>query len=117
MPAVSRRGILVGAALLAVAAVTWALIAGLGPEPRPGLVVGAVEDAAKWSDPAGNMARARRAGFGAIVLSSVWERGATTPDGPELDRLRTAVDAAQRLGIQPIVAVYSFGSETPLTQR
>src|SRR6059058_4933577 len=103
MPAVSRRGILAGAALLAVVAVTSVLVAGLGSGPRPTLVVGGVEDAAKWSDPRGNMARARRAGFGVIVLSSVWVRGAKTPDQPELDRLRTAVDAAQHLGIQPIV--------------
>jgi hypothetical protein len=63
------------------------------------------------------MARARRAGFQVIVLSSVWTRGATTPDTPELAGLRTAVDAAERDGIRPIVAVYSFGAETPQTSR
>ena len=82
---------------------------------RRGLVVGGVEDAAKWADPVANMARARTAGFRVIVLSSVWTAGKTAPDQPELARLRTAVDAAGNAGIRPIVAVYSFSRDTPLT--
>ncbi len=118
MPTVRRGRIAaVALALGAAALVAWALAAGLGGGSPRRLVVGGVEDAAKWSDPAGNMARARRAAFEVIVLSSVWTRGATTPDNPELARLRTAVDAAQRDDIRPIVAVYSFGADTPETQR
>lgn len=114
-----RRGRIAAVALAlgAAALVAWVLAAGFGGSPEHRLVVGGVEDAAKLSDPAGNMARARRAGFQVIVLSSVWTRGATRPDDPELARLRTAVDAAERDGIRPIVAVYSFGADTPRTQR
>ncbi len=100
--------------MLAAGLVAWLLSAG---SPRHGLVVGGVEDAAKWGDPAGNMELARKAGFQAIVLSSVWERGSSEPDGPEIDRLRDAIDAADAAGIRPIVAVYSFSGDTPLTAR
>jgi hypothetical protein len=63
------------------------------------------------------MALARRAGFQVIVLSSVWSRGARTPANDETYRLNTAIDSAQRVGIQPILAVYSFSGDTPLTAR
>ena len=62
------------------------------------------------------MELARSAGFKAIVLSSVW-----TPPlvgarrASELRALRSAVDAAAAAGIRPIVAVYSFSGDTPLT--
>ena len=91
-------------------------VAGCGGSHRH-LVIGGVEDAAKWADPGGNMALARRAGFQVIVLSSVWTRGARAPTADETYRLKTAVDVAQRVGIQPIVAVYSFSGDTPLTPR
>jgi len=84
--------------------------------PHP-LVVGGVEDAAKWSDPGLAMHLAARAGFGAIVLSSVWSPPLTAPDGPEIERLRAAVNAARRRHIEPVVAVYSFGRNTPVGQR
>ena len=80
-------------------------------EPR--LVVGAVEDAAKSGDPTAKMELARRAGYRAIVLSSVWTPPLTAPAPAELAALRAAVDAASKAGIRPIVAVYSFGSVTP----
>src|SRR5215472_5635688 len=92
------------------------LLAGAGSVHRH-LVVGGVEDSAKWADPGGNMALAQRAGFQAIVLSSVWTRGAQAPSGDELYGLKAAVDVAQRLGIQPILAVYSFSGDTPLTPQ
>jgi hypothetical protein len=101
--------------LLVAAAGLALLLAGCGGHRH--LIVGGVEDAAKWADPGGNMALARRAGFQVIVLSSVWSRGATAPAADELYRLKTAVDVAQRAGIQPIVAVYSFSGDTPLTPR
>jgi hypothetical protein len=93
------------------------LLAGCGGSGRRHLVVGGVEDAAKWADPGGNMALAARAGFRVIVLSSVWSRGLSAPPGAEVYRLKTAIDVAQRDGIQPIAAVYSFGSQTPVTPR
>jgi hypothetical protein len=63
------------------------------------------------------MALAQRAGFKSIVLSSVWTRGARAPSGHELYGLKAAIDEAQRVGIQPIVAVYSFSGDTPLTSE
>jgi len=91
------------------------LLAGCGgPKPHP-IVVGAVEDAAKGSDPAAPMALAKRAGFGAIALSAVWTPPLTAPADAELARLRGAVTAAAATGIRPIVAVYSFSGVTPLT--
>ena len=103
-------------ALVVATACLGLVLAGCGGGHRH-LIVGGVEDAAKWADPGGNMALARRAGFQVIVLSSVWTRGATEPSPAEVYSLKTAVDVAQRAGIQPIVAVYSFGGETPLTAR
>ena len=97
---------------LAAGVVAWLVLTGA---PRHGLVVGGVEDAAKWADPAGNMELARKAGFKAIVLSSVWERGDSEPAGQETYRLRNAVDSADAAGIRPIVAIYSFSGDTPLT--
>ncbi len=101
-------------ALAVAAGVVAILLAGCGGGHRH-LVVGGVEDSAKWADPGGNMALAQRAGFQVIVLSSIWARGARAPSAQEVYRLRTAVDVAQRIGIQPIVAVYSFSGETPAT--
>src|SRR5437762_2452132 len=101
-------------AIAAAAAVAVVVVNGRSGS-RHGLVVGGVEDAAKWGDPSENMGRARTAGFRVIVLSSVWRAGLTTPDQPEIDRLRDAFTAAREVGIQPIVAVYSFSRDTPLT--
>ena len=111
-----RRFAIAAVVLAAAAAAAVALLAHRG-SGRPGLVVGGVEDAAKWGDPAANMELASRAGFRTIVLSSVWSRPETAPDNPELERLRAAIDSARRLGIEPIVAVYSFSGETPVTAR
>ncbi len=111
-----RRSVIAVVVLVAVASTAVVLVTGHGIG-RSRLIVGGVEDAAKWSDPAGNMELARRAGFGTIVLSSVWSRPETTPDNPELERLHAAIDAAQAVGIRPIVAVYSFSGETPVSGR
>ena len=109
-----RRLAIVGALALAAGVAVWLLVASL-PRPRHLLIVGGVEDAAKWDDPAGNMALAQRAGFRVIVLSSVWHRSLWLPGATELDSLRGAIDAAEADGIRPIVAVYSFSSQTPVT--
>jgi hypothetical protein len=82
------------------------------PEPEPKLVVGAVEDAAKYArDPVAQMKLARRSGFRAIVLSAVWEDGARA--SADLPRLRRAVDAAVREHIRPVLAIYQFSSASP----
>jgi hypothetical protein len=62
------------------------------------------------------MALARDAGFRAVVLSSVWQRGLTAPPPEELRALRRAVEAAGRADIRPVVAVYQFGADTPTTE-
>jgi hypothetical protein len=80
----------------------------------PKFVVGAVEDAAKWANPATKMALAQQANYGAIVLSAVWSPPLTQPPPKELNALRGAVDAATAAGIRPIVAVYFFNPATPL---
>jgi len=92
-------------------------LTGCGGESHRVLVVGGVEDAAKWGNPLGKMELARRANFRAIVLSSVWTPPLSAPKASELTRLRGAVDAAEEAGIRPIVAVYSFGDVTPLTPK
>src|SRR5256885_6233562 len=104
-------------ALARFGATTLALLlaAGCGGHKAHPIVVGAVEDAAKGGDPAGAMALARRAGFGAIALSAVWTPPLTAPADAELAQLRGAADAAAASGIRPIVAVYSFSGVTPLT--
>src|ERR1700730_4818176 len=102
-----------GLVLLAPAALP---LAGCGgPKPHP-IVVGAVEDAAKSGDAAAKMQLASQAGFKAIVLSAVWAPPLVEPAASELARLRSAVAAASAVGIRPIVAVYSFSSDTPLTE-
>src|SRR5579862_446619 len=112
-----RRVAVGGAALLLASVSALVLLGGLGHTPRRGLIVGGVEDAAKWADPGGNMALAARAGFRTVVLSSVWQRPRTAPTTAELEALGRAIDAAEPDGIQPIVAVYSFAADTPLTPR
>jgi hypothetical protein len=93
------------------------LLAGCGGGGGPELTVGAVEDAAKWSDPGTQMRYATDAGFRAIVLSSVWKPPRTEPTALELTALRGAVAAAVAAGIRPIVAVYQFSDDTPLTPQ
>jgi hypothetical protein len=86
-----------------------------GQPSRGDLVVGAVEDDAKWGDAAGEMALARRAGFRAIVLSSLWRPPLRSPTDLEQVALRRAVEAAAGAAIRPIVAVYQFSGTTPLS--
>ena len=90
-----------------------ALLAGCGGGGGHRLVVGAVEDAAKSEDAAAQMRLARDSGFGAVVLSSVWTRGARAPAAGELASLGRATRAAAADHIRPIVAVYQFSGDTP----
>src|SRR3954470_13558891 len=114
-----RRGVSTRRCALAVAAaVALAFAAGAagaaGALPHR-LVVGAVDDGAKYSSPQTHIRMARSANFRVIVLSSVWTAPTTAPDAPEILRMRNAVAAARAAGITPIVAIYSFGRSTPLT--
>jgi hypothetical protein len=58
------------------------------------------------------MQLAADSGFQAIVLSAVWEPGATA--ARDLPPLRRAVRAAKDKGIRPVLAVYQFSAATPL---
>jgi hypothetical protein len=99
-------------AALAVACAV--LLAGCGGGGEPRLLIGAVEDRAKFEDAREQMRLARESGFRAIALSAVWRRGERTPS--DLDALRRAVDAAVEEEIRPLVAVYSFARDTPLSE-
>ena len=100
------------ALVVGVLAVTAGGCGRSGSTPSP-LVVGAVEDAAKSGDPDAKMALARRAGYRAVVLSSVWSPPLEAPPPAELRALQGAAAAASAAGIRPIVAVYSFSAVTP----
>ena len=78
-----------------------------------GLVVGAVEDAAKGGDAQAQMNLAAGSGFGAIALSAVWEQGQRAPSAADLRALKAASAAAVKAKIRPIVAVYQFSANTP----
>lgn len=88
--------------------------AAAGSHPHP-LLVGAVEDGAQYASPSLFMQLARSANFRMVVLSSVWHRHRVSPGAPELAGLTAAARAARTSGITPVVAVYSFGTDTPLT--
>src|SRR5579871_4103101 len=110
------RWLVVGGAFL-LGVVLVALLLLPAPGPRQRLLIGGVEDAAKWADPGGNMALANRAGFQVIVLSSVWQRPLPSPPAAERAALGRAITAALRAGIEPVVAVYSFAADTPRSVR
>jgi hypothetical protein len=83
-----------------------------GSKTAPPLVVGAVDDAAKWApDPGHRMAEAHSAGFESIVLSAVWSRDTTAEH--DLPPLRRAVRAAVAQQVEPVLAVYQLSSSTP----
>jgi hypothetical protein len=96
------------ATLLAVLAVAGC---GTSKSGAP-LIVGAVDDAAKWApDPALAMAQAQGAGFQVIVLSAIWSPETTAAH--DLPPLRRAVRAAVRHHVEPVIAVYQLSSSTP----
>ena len=79
---------------------------------EPKLLVGAVEDAAKFArDPEAQMKLARASGFRAVVLSAVWEDRASA--AADARRLRRAVDAAVAEDVRPVLAIYQFSGSTP----
>jgi len=89
------------------------------PAPARRLVVGAVEDEAKFAptDAAArsHMRRARRAGARAIAFSAFWRPPLRELPPIERDALRRAARAAVAESIMPIVDVAQFGGDTPLT--
>ena len=98
------------AALVALAA-TLAL-ASVADAGGPGMTIGAVEDAAKWSSPAPKMSLARQAGFAAVRMTMQWSSGQVAPSAGELQNTRNAADAARAAGIEPIVSIYNTGSSS-----
>jgi hypothetical protein len=77
-------------------------------------VLGAVDDAAKWSPTPGRiMAETRDSGFRAVVLTAVWKRGAQAE--ADLPPLRKAVRAAVVHGVEPLVDIYQLSRDTPTT--
>jgi hypothetical protein len=103
-------------ALAAVAAlVCGAVLVGCGGSGGHRLLVGGVEDAAKWGDAPGKMALAKKAGYGAVVVSAVWTPPEKAPSPEVLAGLQNAARAAKSVGIEPIVAVYCFGRDAPLS--
>ena len=91
-----------------------ALLGGCGSKTAPRLVVGVVEDAAKI-DPGPELRRTKESGFAAVALSAVWSRGQRSPPPDLLGPLQAAAATAQRDGIRPVVALYQFSSQTPLS--
>ena len=83
--------------------------------PPPRFLVGAVEDSAKSGDAKAQMQLASDSGFGAVALSALWNRGESAPPAADLDPLRRAVEAAKAARVRPILAVYQFSSQTPVT--
>lgn len=101
-------------ARLAALGLVALVVAGCGGS-KPRLEVGVVEDAAKDGHPVAEMRRTAESGFHAVVLSSLWTRGATAPAPDELRALVAATTAARAAGVEPIVDVYQFSSQTPVS--
>jgi hypothetical protein len=95
-------------AVVATLALAPAALAG------PGLRVGAVEDAAIWQDPGGEMDLAKLAGFDSIRMTAQWTAGQTLLPPGQVSRLQRATLFASMRGLNPIVSIYNpGGSSTP----
>jgi hypothetical protein len=94
---------------LALAAASVVAPSALGGTP---IRVGAVEDAAKWGDPAAKMDLAKLAGFDTIRMTAQWSAGQTAPSAGELTNMQNAAGAAAARGIKPIVSIYNVGSSS-----
>lgn len=78
----------------------------------PGLRVGAVEDAAIWSDPGAEMDLAKLAGFDSIRMTAQWAAGQTVLPPGEVSRLQRAALFASMRGLNPIVSIYNPGGNS-----
>ena len=89
-------------------------------KPKRKLLVGAVEDEAKFANTdagaSADMARARDAGFRVIAVTEFWQAPLRELAPVERDALRKAARAALAHGITPVVDVAQFGAATPLTE-
>jgi hypothetical protein len=94
--------------------------------PKPGqirlghrLLVATVDDAVKQSDPAvaaGLMKVSHDAGFDAVMVSSMWKRGAQAPSAQDRLTLGNVVKAADAEGMQVFVFVWhGLSGTTPRT--
>jgi hypothetical protein len=97
------RFLLVVVATLALAPVALA---------GPGLRVGAVEDAAIWQDPGGEMDLAKLAGFDSIRMTAQWTAGMTVLPQGQVARLQRAALFASMRGLNPIVSLYNPGGDS-----
>jgi hypothetical protein len=77
------------------------------------LIVGAVDDSARFGDASTAMKLAADSGFEAVALSAVWKHGQTAPPAGDLAALQRAVEAADSNHVRPLVAVYWFSADTP----
>ena len=105
---------------LLVLAALVALLAAPSALAGPSLKVGAVEDAAVWTNPATQMDLARLAGFDSVRMTAQWSTNQTSLQRAHMTRLQNAAAAAAARGIQPILAIYNVNSgQTPAddTQR
>jgi hypothetical protein len=85
------------------------------------LLVGTVDDSVKQGDPAlaADFAKiSADAGFGAILVSSTWTQGLTTPTGEERVALSNAVAAARKARLEAFVFVWhGLSGGTPRTVK
>lgn len=93
------------------------LLAGCGgDEEGAGIVVGAVDDAARHRGPA--LDQLADAGFDALAITSYWEPGLVEPTPEELRILRDTAARAEDRDLRLFLAVFHRGSSTtPLTDR
>lgn len=77
-------------------------------------MLGAVDDAAKWSSTPGRiMSETHDSGFNAIVFTAVWKQGAQA--AADLPPLRKAVQAAVAHNVEPLLDIYQLSADTPDT--
>jgi hypothetical protein len=107
---------------LLIAAIAALAMLGLAPAALaggPDMLIGASEDSAQQPSLAlakSQMDLAKLAGFNAVRLTALWDRGQTAQTADGALRLKNAVDAAGLNGIRPLVSIYPRGSsQTPLS--
>jgi hypothetical protein len=87
-----------------------------GDEESPGLVVGAVDDAARHEGPV--LGQLADAGFDALAITSYWDPGLDRPIDEELRILQDTAARADERDLRLFLAVFHRGSATtPLTDE
>ena len=109
------------ARLLVLAALLGVIFAAPAYAGGPELRIGAAEDVVKQPTLPGaraQMALLKLAGLDTVRLTALWEPGLTEPAPKEALGLSNAINAANMLGVDVIVAVYNSSSATtPLTDE